>query len=172
MRGGSLHISGRANGHFRNQNASYSDGPSPWGVRSGQQFRSILIRVQPNAMQPIPSSRPRVVLTASQAKEIYMHKIMLETPDNFVSCLHGSRAKGQSVPISKMYNVSAKTIRDIWNRRTWTFATCHLWHLSRHERTESQVTFQSWWFDYIFMIRADTLHPMHRLVTTARNRTD
>jgi hypothetical protein len=26
-----------------------------------------------------------------------------------------------------MFDVSPKTIRDIWSRRTWKRATCHLW---------------------------------------------
>jgi hypothetical protein len=26
-----------------------------------------------------------------------------------------------------MFDVSPKTIRDVWNRRTWQRATCHLW---------------------------------------------
>ena len=80
-------------------------------------------------------SIPRAVLTASQATDIFTRKILLEALDNTVPCLHGA-----SVPISKMYNVSAKTIRDIWNRRTWTFATSHLWHLARDSRQYSEVT--------------------------------
>ena len=69
-----------------------------------------------------------VVLTSALATEIYMHKIRLQNQGKLAE-RHDqtSMMKGQSVPVSKIYNVSAKTIRDIWNRRTWTFATCHLW---------------------------------------------
>ncbi len=33
------------------------------------------------------------------------------------------RIRGLSQPLAKRYGVSPKTIRDIWNRRTWTLAT-------------------------------------------------
>jgi len=29
--------------------------------------------------------------------------------------------------LSKQYGVSLKTIRDIWNHKSWAFATRHLW---------------------------------------------
>ena len=61
--------------------------------------------------------RARIILTAEQAAEIYSLK-------NF--CLQGSKHRGYSLPIAKKYGVSPKTIRDIWNRQTWTFATVHL----------------------------------------------
>jgi hypothetical protein len=74
-------------------------------------------------------SKPsRIVLTPHLAMEIYSHKLLLQTPRDFGSCFETARLlKGQSTHIAKKYNVSAKTIRDIWNRRTWTFATCSLW---------------------------------------------
>lgn len=31
--------------------------------------------------------------------------------------------RGMSGPISKVYGVSARTIRDIWNQKTWAYAT-------------------------------------------------
>jgi hypothetical protein len=70
-----------------------------------------------------------VVLTAALAKEIYLHKIRLQNEGKLgTTHRQGPKIKGQSVPVSKIYNVSAKTIRDIWNRRTWTFETCQLWN--------------------------------------------
>ncbi len=74
-------------------------------------------------------SKPsRIILTPHLAMEIYAHKLLLQTPRDFGSCLDAAGLlKGQSTQIAKKYNVSAKTIRDIWNRRTWTFATCSLW---------------------------------------------
>ncbi len=78
----------------------------------------------------------RVVLTPKLAKEIYARKLEFLAPKDFYSCFNSSSRtlKGRSVPVAKMYNVSAKTIRDIWNRRTWTFATSTLW---LHERIET-----------------------------------
>jgi hypothetical protein len=77
--------------------------------------------------QPI-AKQGRIVLTPDLAMEIYAHKVRLQTPTDCCTCFNTSMLlKGQSGPIAKKYQVSAKTIRDIWNRRTWTFATCSLW---------------------------------------------
>ncbi len=35
--------------------------------------------------------------------------------------------KGESEPVSKLFGISARAVRDIWNRKTWTYATRHLW---------------------------------------------
>ncbi len=75
------------------------------------------------------SQRGKVVLNPKLAAEIYEMKLTLLVPDTFQSCLADSRLRirGKSAQLSNKYGVSAKTIRDIWSRRTWTNATCHLW---------------------------------------------
>ena len=81
-----------------------------------------------HAMPESRSKPSRIILTPQLALEIYSHKLLLQTPRDFGSCFEAARLlKGQSTHIGRKYNVSAKTIRDIWNRRTWTFATCSLW---------------------------------------------
>ena len=40
---------------------------------------------------------------------------------------HNQSTKGRSGIISKWLGISARAVRDIWNRKTWTFATRHLW---------------------------------------------
>ena len=74
--------------------------------------------------------RPRVILNSRLAAEIYAEKLALIAPTSFESCLKDFRVtmKGKSAKISSKYGVSAKTIRDIWNRRTWTYATSFLWN--------------------------------------------
>ena len=67
------------------------------------------------------SKKSKIVLTPQLAVEIYLHKLALEGLDS------SKMLKGRSVPVSKRYNVSAKTIRDIWNRKTWAFATEIVW---------------------------------------------
>ncbi len=69
------------------------------------------------------------VLTSPQVIEIYKHKLRLLRPSTFESCLQSStsRIKGQSVPVASLFGVSPKTVRDIWNRRTWAYATNFLW---------------------------------------------
>jgi hypothetical protein len=76
--------------------------------------------------------KPRVILNRSLAAEIYKEKLALEAPTSFESCLRDMRVKikGKSVQVSAKYGVSAKTIRDIWNGRTWTSATSALWSSS------------------------------------------
>ncbi len=37
--------------------------------------------------------------------------------------------RGQSGPVSKLFGVSPRAIRDIWNRRTWAYVTKRLWSL-------------------------------------------
>ena len=79
----------------------------------------------------IPKMSTRaVVLNSKLAAEIYEKKISLILPDSFESCLTDSRSKmrGMSAKLCRRYGVSAKTVRDIWNRRTWTSATRHLWN--------------------------------------------
>ena len=63
-------------------------------------------------------SHPRAVLNEAQAIEIYQHR---RTKSNSLG-LEGSTAF-----LAKKYSVSPKTIRDIWNRRTWIEQTRHLW---------------------------------------------
>jgi hypothetical protein len=40
---------------------------------------------------------------------------------------HCQSMKGRSGPVSKLFGVTARTVRDIWNRKTWAYATRHLW---------------------------------------------
>ena len=63
----------------------------------------------------------KVILTTDQVLEIYNCKLAFEKYNN------GIRARGLSVSVSRMYQVSPKTIRDIWNHTTWKPVTCHLW---------------------------------------------
>ncbi len=83
------------------------------------------------------AERVGLVLTATQAIAIYRCKLGFRLPKTFQSCLlpAESRIKGQSVPVAHMFGVSPKTVRDIWNRRTWAFTTAHLWT----EEEDSQV---------------------------------
>ena len=70
--------------------------------------------------------RSRITLNDHRAAEIYQCKIeLLQTfaPFRAPSAL----LKGQSMRISYMFDVSPKTIRDVWNRLTWQSATRHLW---------------------------------------------
>jgi hypothetical protein len=65
----------------------------------------------------LPRYPPRAILTEKQAAEIYQYRIS----NSRFSPL------GSATIIARKYNVSPKTVRDIWNRRTWTQETRHLW---------------------------------------------
>ena len=66
-------------------------------------------------------SGPRTLLTKEQAVEIYM--IGQAIRDCGIDPIRESR----SSQTAKRFQVSPKTIRDIWNRRTWRNETRHLW---------------------------------------------
>jgi hypothetical protein len=71
--------------------------------------------------------RRGTVLSEELAVEVYKYKLAI----CFDSCDQSSSSekkfKGQSSVIARMYDVSPKTVRDIWNHITWKYATCHLW---------------------------------------------
>jgi hypothetical protein len=64
-----------------------------------------------------PCSRPRTVLSKEEAIEIYGHKKVLEG---------SKRTTRPSAELAQKYQVSAKTVRDIWNGKSWREATLHL----------------------------------------------
>ncbi len=59
------------------------------------------------------------MLHESDAIILYLLKIDAST--------NNQSKRGRSGPISKLFGVSARTVRDIWNRKTWAYATKHLW---------------------------------------------
>ena len=63
-----------------------------------------------------PRTRRRgVVLNEKIAGEIYSRKPF-----------SGPSKNSTSVLVSRQYNISPKTVRDIWNRKTWSHATSNL----------------------------------------------
>jgi hypothetical protein len=67
-----------------------------------------------------------VVLTSKQAVEIYLHKILLQGQCRDA----GISMRGQSHGVSLLFNISSKTVKDIWLHKTWKHATHHLWDTS------------------------------------------
>jgi hypothetical protein len=99
---------------------------------------SKLVRDESDSGMKAP--KPRVILSGILAAQIYMEKLALIAPTTFDSCLKDKRVKmkGMSAKVSTKYGVSAKTIRDIWNGRTWTSATNAL--LTRQSHMQEVVT--------------------------------
>ncbi len=68
----------------------------------------------------------RYVLSASQAKEIYGLKFLASTSAAVPAALGKLDQISYCILIATKYGVSSKTIRDIWNRKTWLCATQEL----------------------------------------------
>ena len=66
---------------------------------------------------------PRAILSETQAIKIYSYR------KTKASCCRKTDPLlfGRSAAVATKFNVSPKAIRDIWNRRTWTQETRHLW---------------------------------------------
>ncbi len=70
---------------------------------------------------------PRSVLNHQQAIEIFKLGKLKPKTDTGVGLRFLGKFDGNSSVLAKLYGVSPKAIRDIWNRRTWTEQTRHLW---------------------------------------------
>ena len=74
-----------------------------------------------------------MMLCEAQVVEIYKLKIETCLTSNSSSKLEdgaaGQKIRGRSISIAAQFGVSSRAIRDIWNRKTWAYATQHLWHL-------------------------------------------
>jgi hypothetical protein len=88
-----------------------------------------------------PSMRRRVILNEKLARDIYMHKLQIMEPNSFMDCFQATKMKmrGESAKIAKRYSVSAKAIRDIWNRKSWNCATSHLRRQEREAVFDGKV---------------------------------
>ena len=91
-----------------------------WGITVRKVNKTIKIKAESVSM-----------LTDIQVVEIYERKIALLSrsmslqPGDSVSSSLPVRGKSKSV--AKLYGVSSRTIRDIWNRQTWGVTTSYLW---------------------------------------------
>eukprot|EP00292_Cryptomonas_paramecium_P013682 CAMPEP_0113664654 /NCGR_PEP_ID=MMETSP0038_2-20120614/1859_1 /TAXON_ID=2898 /ORGANISM="Cryptomonas paramecium" /LENGTH=223 /DNA_ID=CAMNT_0000579899 /DNA_START=11 /DNA_END=682 /DNA_ORIENTATION=+ /assembly_acc=CAM_ASM_000170 len=64
--------------------------------------------------------QPRAVLSKEQAIQIYLYrKASSASLDPYLL--------GNAAAVATIFRISPKTVRDIWNRRTWTEETQHLW---------------------------------------------
>ena len=80
-----------------------------------------------------------MVLTVHEAVEIYTFKVAARGQLEVTG--EPKSLKGASVALAKKYGVTPRTIRDIWNRHSWSYATQHLW--TYEEESKSCVNAQS-----------------------------
>jgi hypothetical protein len=71
----------------------------------------------------------RVILTEQQAVEICKMKPAVPVTGNLL------RGESRSRIIAEHFGVSPKTVRDIWNRKTWVSTTMHLFEAKPLEVT-------------------------------------
>jgi hypothetical protein len=64
-----------------------------------------------------------LVLNRKQAVDIYQYKIQLQSQCTAA----GKTMRGQSRDVSLLFDISPKTVKDIWRHKTWKHATFHLW---------------------------------------------
>jgi hypothetical protein len=71
------------------------------------------------------------MLGEQQVVAIYKAKLALraQSRDNSPDTKKMQLIKSQSARVAVMYGVTPRTIRDIWNRQSWIYATRHLWIL-------------------------------------------
>ena len=68
-----------------------------------------------------------------QAVEIYQAKLssqakLVSGQHSPHAIRHGTRGFSREIAVlSQQYGVSSRTIRDIWNRKSWGYATKHMW---------------------------------------------
>jgi hypothetical protein len=75
-----------------------------------------------------PCQRKGGILSKELAVEIYKRNIVhADGSGQSTNSSSESKLLGRSSVVASMYNISPKTVRDIWNRVTWKHATCHLW---------------------------------------------
>ena len=80
-----------------------------------------------------------MVLTVQQVVDIYTFKVLSRSQVEVTG--DPKTLKGESVHLAKNYGVTPRTIRDIWNRHSWSYATQHLW--TYEEESKSCVNAQS-----------------------------
>ena len=71
------------------------------------------------------------MLCEAQVLEIYKLKISI-MHDLYMCCESGNPnqwLRGKNIPVALRYGVTPRAIRDIWNRKTWAYATQQLWPL-------------------------------------------
>ncbi len=69
-------------------------------------------------------------ITRQQAVEIYERKLAFTaTISNEPKRSKNAKIRNEYAVLGDRYNISARAVSDIWNRKTWVVATSYLWSL-------------------------------------------
>ena len=67
-------------------------------------------------------------INQGQALEIYERKLsLMKATREELPCAKAAQMKKECLFLAKRYLVSPKSIREVWNRRTWVICTSTLW---------------------------------------------
>ena len=77
-----------------------------------------------------------VILTADQARMIYSLR-----SESTAQSFELRSVAGKSSLVAELYGVSPKTIRDVWNRKTWTQVRTQVFHLSHYDSFDQMTIF-------------------------------
>ncbi len=95
------------------------------------------------AKQEINAKRRNLILSREIAAKIYLQKLDIMHSHIYRNKTTTKSLKspleGRSDNVSSIFQVSPKTIRDIWNRRTWQHATSHLWIIEEEQYPQTAV---------------------------------
>jgi hypothetical protein len=92
--------------------------------------RSKGISISASIGAPTAAAHRGIVLSQDLAVEIYKWKL---TMANELFRADEFKHRSQSAAVSRLFGVSPKTVRDIWNHVTWKKATCHVWPKQANE---------------------------------------
>ncbi len=123
-------------------------------VLGANSFQKTLSVCRTVCTMPLSNRQYGVVLSPHQAIEIYACKLEIQkNKDNEQDGQSdpSSPLKGRSASVAKKFDVSAKTVRDVWSRRTWAFATSFLWQYEGTDYTtrRSQPNASQVWLIFI-----------------------
>ena len=84
------------------------------------------------------------MLSKLDAEDIYKTKIsiMATMVGKVVPTNIRGLIRGKCNPVAAKYGVSSRTIRDIWNRKTWQYATQPLWQEEKNICTVCNVEYE------------------------------
>ena len=80
------------------------------------------------------------MLTELQAIEIYRTKIEFTSKARSGTTLPLRNFASESIRVGKIYGVSPRTVQNIWNRRSWGYATKQFWNCESSDMGSQRIT--------------------------------
>jgi hypothetical protein len=113
------------------------------------------------------AARNQEMLTVSDAVGIYKMKIALQTQKG----MHPADSRslwGKTRPVAKLFGTNLRTVKYIWNRKTWSHATKHLWAMEPNFRPQSFEMKVFYIFLHFIIPISSDMHLHGRSISRAR----